>query len=232
MRTKILIISSFFLLAFFAIAAHAFADSVGKSADQLIAGDQIDTTPEGVSSTPQASRDAQVGQKGKEILNVTMGQKLNSVGYNPSEGFNAKDTRALDLAETSPAQNSEANTTTSAQSQEVPTIKTASVSGGWSLKLIDSSVHTAALTLFQNGDAVFGSGNINMDDNTTLTATACGTLTDNDLNMDLMTLGKVNLYRLVLTVSGESAAGNYTAYSPSGTSSMGTAKGTVSVPSS
>ena len=70
-----------------------------------------------------------------------------------------------------------------------------------------------------------------MDANTTMMAAASGTLTDNELNLDLVTLGKVNLYRLALMVSGESATGNYTAYSPSSFPSTGTAKGTRTVAS-
>jgi len=72
MKIKILILSSFLLLASFAIAAHAFADSEGKTADELIAGDQTDTTPLDVHD-PWASREAQTGQKGKDILSVPMG---------------------------------------------------------------------------------------------------------------------------------------------------------------
>jgi hypothetical protein len=89
-------------------------------------------------------------------------------------------------------------------------------------------MRTAVLTLFQSGDAVYGSGNVKLDANTTTMAAASGTLAGSELNLDLVTLGKVNLYRLTLMVSGESATGNYTAYSPSSSTSTGTAKGTRS----
>jgi hypothetical protein len=69
---------------------------------------------------------------------------------------------------------------------------------------------------------------MNLDANTTMMAAASGTLTGSELNLDLVTLGKVNLYRLTLMVSGESATGNYTAYSPSSSTSTGTTKGTRS----
>jgi hypothetical protein len=59
-------------------------------------------------------------------------------------------------------------------------------------------------------------------------AAASGTLKGSEFNLDLVTLGKVNLYRLTLMVSGESATGNYTATSPSSSPSTGTAKGTRS----
>lgn len=211
------------MLAFFAVAAHAFADSAGKTADQLISGDVVDTTPAGQSHDPQASRDAQTGQKGKDILNVTMGGKLNT------NSLTAKGARAQDLSQTSPVQNQAANTTAPAQAQVAAPTEPTSVSGSWSLELADSAPRTAALTLFQNGDAVFGSGNLNLDANTTMMAAASGTLSGNELNLDLVTLGKVNLYRLTLMVSGDSATGNYTSYSPSGSPSTGTAKGTKTV---
>lgn len=217
------------MLAFFAVAAHAFADSAGKTADQLISGDVVDTTPAGQSHDPQASRVAQTGQKGKDILNVTMGGKLNSIGYSSTSGYNAKDTRAQDLSQTSPVQNQAANTTAPAPAQVVAPTEPTSVSGSWSLELADSASRTAALTLWQSGDAVFGSGNVNLDANTTMVAAASGTLTGNELSLDLVTLGKVNLYRLTLMVSGDSATGNYTSYSPSASPSTGTAKGTKTV---
>ena len=225
MKIKLLILASFLMLAFFAVAAYAFADSAGKTADQLIAGDQTDTTPAGQANSPWASRDAQTGQQGKDILNVTMGGKLGE------DSLTAKGARAQDLSQTNPVQNATVNTTVPAPTQAAAPTETTSVSGGWSLKLTDSASHTAAFTLFQSGDAVFGTGNVNLDANTTMMAAASGTLAGNDLNLDLVTLGKVNLYRLALTVSGESATGTYTAYSPSASSSTGTAKGTRTVAS-
>jgi hypothetical protein len=226
MKIKILILSSFLLLASFAIVAHAFADSTGKTADELIAGDQTDTTPAGMSHDPWASRDAQIGQKGKEVLSVPMGGKLST------DSLTAKGARAQDLSQTSPVQNVTANKTVApAPAQIAAPTEPTSVSGGWSLELTDSASHTAALTLFQSGDAVFGTGNVNLDANTTIMAAASGTFAGNELNLDLVTLGKVNLYRLALMVNGESATGNYTAYSPNASPSTGSAKGTRTVAS-
>jgi hypothetical protein len=223
MKIKLLILASFIVLASFAVAVHAFADSAGKTADQLISGDVIDTTPAGQAHNPQASRDTQTGQKGKDILNVTMGGKLNA------NSLTAKGARSKDLAQTSPVHDATVNTTAPAPAQVAAPTEQTSVSGSWSLELTDSFSRTAALTLFQSGDAVFGSGNVNLDANTTMMAAASGTLTGNELNLDIVTLGKVNLYRLTLMVSGDSATGNYTAYSPSASPSTGTAKGTKTV---
>ena len=226
MKIKLLILASFLMLAFFAIAAYAFSDSAGKTADQLIAGDQTDTTPAGQASSPWASRDAQTGQKGKDVLSVPMGGKLGT------DSLTAKGARAQDLSQTSTVQNVAANTTAAPTPAQVAApAEPTSVSGSWSLELTDSALHTVALTLWQSGDAVYGTGNVNMDANTTMMAAASGTLAGNELNLDLVTLGKVNLYRLTLMVSGESATGNYTAYSPSASPLTGTAKGTRTIAS-
>jgi hypothetical protein len=225
MKINILFLASFLILVFFAVAAHAFADSTGKTADQLISGDVDSTAQPGQATSPMASREAQTGQKGKDILNVTMGGTLNA------NSLTATGARALDQPKSSPVQNVATNTTAPAPAQvAAPSVPT-SVSGGWSLELTDSALHTAALTLFQSGDAVYGTGNVNLDANKTMMAAASGTLTGGELNLDIVTLGKVNLYRLALMVSGESATGNYTAYSPSASPSTGTAKCTRTVAS-
>jgi hypothetical protein len=184
----------------------------------------INTAP-GEYISPSAARSAESGQNGKDILNVPLGGKLDTTGNNP------QDTRSQDQSQTSPVQNEAVNTTASVPVQAVAPSEPTSISGGWSLVLTDSASHTAAaLTLTQSGDAVFGTGNVNLDANTTLMAAASGTLTGSKLNLDIVTLEKVNLYRLALTVSGESATGDYNAYRWSEASpSTGTVKGTRTV---
>lgn len=229
MKTKILILSSLFLLAFFAIAVYAvnWDNPSSQSVDQMISGSETGNNPTGEYASPAAARAAQSGQKGKDILSVPIGGKLST-----TDKSNPKDVRTQDLSRISPDQNVAANTTAApAPAQVVAPTKPTSVSGGWSLELTDSASHTAILTLFQSGDAVYGTGNMNPDDNTTLIAAASGSLIDSELNLDLVTLGKVNLYRLALTVSGDSATGNYTAYSPLASPSTGSASGTRTVAS-
>ena len=226
MKIKILILSSLLMLAFSAIAVYAvnWDNPSSQSIDQMLSGSETgdNNTLPGEYTSPAAARSAESGQKGKDILSVPLGGKLGVIGYNP------KDTRSQDLSQTSPVQNASANTTASAPVQVAAPPEPTSVSGSWSLELTDSASRTAVLTLFQSGDAVYGSGNVNLDANTTMMAAASGTLTGSELNLDLVTLGKVNLYRLTLMVSRESATGNYTAYSPSSSPSTGTAKGTRS----
>jgi hypothetical protein len=227
MKIKILVLPSLLMLAFFAVGVYAvnWDNPSSQSVDQMLSGSEtgnINTAP-GEYISPSAARSAQSGQTGKDILSVPLGGKLDTTGNTP------KDTRAQDQSQTSPVQNTEINTTVPAPAQVAAPTEPTSISGGWSLELTDSASHSAAFTLFQSGDAVFGTGNVNLDANTTLMATASGTLTDNKLDLDIVTLEKMNLYRLALMVSGESATGDYTAYSPSASPSTGSAKGTRTV---
>jgi hypothetical protein len=227
MKIKILVLPSLLMLAFFAVGVYAvnWDNPSSQSVDQMLSGSEtgnINTAP-GEYISPSAARSAQSGQTGKDILSVPLGGKLDTTGNTP------KDTRAQDQSQTSPVQNTEINTTVPAPAQVAAPTEPTSISGGWSLELTDSASHSAAFTLFQSGDAVFGTGNVNLDANTTLMAAASGTLTGSELNLDIVTLEKMNLYRLALMVSGESATGNYTAYSPSASPSTGSAKGTRTV---
>ena len=227
MKIKILILSSLLLLAFFAVGVYAinWDNPTSEPVDQMFSGTETgyNNTPPGEYISPSAARSAQLGQKGKDILSVPLGGKLDTTSNNP------QDTRSQDQSQTSPVQSEAVNTTVPATAQVVAPSEPTSISGGWSMELTDSASHTAAFTLFQSGDAVFGTGNVNLDANTTLMATASGTLTDNKLNLDIVTLEKMNLYRLALIVNGESATGDYTAYSPSASPSTGSAKGTRTV---
>ena len=99
------------------------------------------------------------------------------------------------------------------------------VSGSWSLKLDDKTSKKADLTLFQNGNAVYGTGNMNQGANTTLQAAASGTVTGSRLNLNLVSLGKVILYRFSLTISKDSVTGSYSALTPGESQITGTANG-------
>jgi hypothetical protein len=112
---------------------------------------------------------------------------------------------------------------------KIPSAGIAKVSGIWSLKLNDNTSRKVALTLFQNGDAVYGTGNINLDANTSMKAAASGTVTGDKVILDIVSSGKVSLYRISMTISGDSATGTYTAFSPGLPPSTGTAEGLWSV---
>jgi len=221
MRIEVLIMSSLLLLALFAIKSYSvdWDNPEGQSADQLIAGPDQGTVipPSGPVETPQSSRAAEIGQSGKDILSAPIGNELSSGATNPQEA------RSQDQNQTVATPTVSAETNVKAK----PTISSdlAIVSGSWSLDLNDSASRKAVLTIFQNGDAIYGTGNLNLDANTAMTAAASGTVTGDQVNLDIVSLGKVSLYRVSMTVSGDSATGSYTAFSPGLPPSTGTAKG-------
>jgi hypothetical protein len=228
MRIEILIMSSLLLLAFFAINARSvdWNNQDDQSVDQMIAGpDQGMAIPSsGPVETPQSARAAQIGQPGKDILSKPFSSDTSSGASTPQQARNQE------LNQTPITQSIVTNSTVPVQS--TTSSEPTSVSGSWSLVLSDSASRTAALTLFQNGDAVYGTGNINLDTNTTMMAAASGTITGDKLNLDLVSLGKVNLYRISMTLNGDSATGSYTSFNPSSVSTTGTANGVISAHSS
>jgi hypothetical protein len=228
MRIKTLIISSLLLLVIFAINAFSvdWDNPDDQSVDQMFAGPDQGTviTQSGPIETPWSSRAAQIGQTGKDILSVPLGSNSSSDASTPQEA------REQELNQKSITQPTVTNST-------IPVVPTTSsepitASGSWYLMLNDSASRTAALTLFQNGDAVYGTGNINLDAKTTMVAAASGIIIGDRLNLDLVSLGKVGLYRISMTINGNSATGNYTAFNTNSASATGTANGARSALSS
>jgi hypothetical protein len=146
-----------------------------------------------------------------------MGNTLSSGAGNPQEARGQNENQTV----ATPTVAADANV----QAKPAISSEPAIVSGSWSLELNDSMSRKATLTIFQNGDAVYGTGNLNLDANTTMIAAASGTVKGDQVNLDIVSLGKVSLYRISLTVSGDSATGSYTAFSPGLPQSTGTAKG-------
>jgi hypothetical protein len=221
MRIKVLIMSSLLLLALFAIKSYSvdWDNPEDQSVDQMIAGpDQGTVIPQsGPVETPQSSRAAEIGQSGKDILSTPIGNKLTSGATNPQEA------RGQDQNQTvaTPTVAVDANV----KAKPPMSSELVIVSGSWSLDLNDSASRKAIMTIFQNRDAVYGTGNLNLDANTAMIAAASGTVTGDQVNLDIVSLGKVSLYRIVMTINGDSATGSYTAFSPGLPPSTGTAKG-------
>jgi hypothetical protein len=66
------------------------------------------------------------------------------------------------------------------------------VTGLW---IADNTSRNATLTISQSGDTVFGKGNVKVGNNTIIVA-ACGNVSGNELNIDLVTLEEMGLYQL------------------------------------
>jgi hypothetical protein len=121
-----------------------------------------------------------------------------------------------------------------AQSELPPTAPsnaTASLAGSWSFALKDDLQRNVTLVLFQNGESVYGTGNMK-EGNSTFQMAATGSLRSDGKGMDLdfITLGTIRLYKLDLGISGESASGNYQAFSANGQVVSGSAEGTLIAP--
>ncbi|MFZ0034715.1 MAG: hypothetical protein WAK60_06990, partial [Sedimentisphaerales bacterium] len=160
----------------------------------------------------RASRAAWAADPNAGVLNMPIGSNSSSGETNP------KQIEETGLNQTTPTEPVVSNETIEKQPENI------SIPGNWSLKIADVVSRNATLTLFQNGDTVFGKGSI-MEDNNTITVAAGGSVNGNKLNLDLITLEKMGLYRLSMTVSGDTVIGSYTAFSTIGSSSSGPANG-------
>ena len=114
----------------------------------------------------------------------------------------------------------------------ISTVEATTVSGNWSFELNDSTNGSAlkevSLALNESEHVILGYGSIT-EENNTQQVTASGSEDGDRLDLNLTTLGTVNLYKLSLTRNGDFAAGEYSAYSADGQSWTGSAKGTKSV---
>ena len=219
MRIKVLILSSLLLLALFAIKSYSvdWDNPDGQSADDLLSSGSDNIVSPSYTQEAQDSRTAQIGPSGNDIISTPSGNKLSSGATNPQEARSQDQNLTVATPTVAADANVKAKPTTSSD--------LAIVSGSWSLDLNDSASRKAILTIFQNGDTVYGTGNLNLDANTAMTAAASGTVTGDQVNLDIVSLGKVSLYRISMTVSGDAATGSYTAFSPGLPPSTGTAKG-------
>jgi hypothetical protein len=210
MKIKILILSLLLLLAFLAINAYSvnWDDPGTQTADQMISGEENEYK---IGLNPQEAREAQVGQKGKDILSQKIGGNLTTGSSTPQEARN------LDETQNASTKSVVEDDTTSIQAEPE---KAQTISGTWSLELVDSAVRNATITLLQSASgAVYGKGTI-VEGNDTTTTTVSGSIAGDKLNLDLVALEKLGLYRLALTIRDDSATGDYDLFSPTSEASQ------------
>jgi hypothetical protein len=105
-----------------------------------------------------------------------------------------------------------------------PVSSMANVAGGWSLILNDVvATRSLKLTLYQNNDAVFGSGDIMVSGKTTQVC-AGGTLKGNSLSLYVIPSGEPSLYKIDIIVGAGSMTGSYV-FSTQAAMQQGTASG-------
>jgi len=241
MKIKILLLISLVSVAFLAMIALCanWDNQENLNADQLIGGGEVAviTPPEGQAATPQASREL---QKNKSTLDWTMPSTLTGGGDSAKESRDQAGSAEQTASSRNAAATAEAsavnNTASTAESELPPstpaaTTATASLAGSWSFALKDDLQRNVTLALFQNGEWVYGTGNMK-EGESTLQVTAAGTVRSNgtEMDLDLVSLGTISLYKLDLGISGESATGNYQAFSANGQAVSGSAEGTLIAP--
>jgi len=237
MKFKRLILSSVLLLGYFAANTHAIEDagSVTLGQGESLADKLMDASNDegvykndlGLAPTPQKSREL---QQNKTELNWTMPSSLAGFGSSAKSSRDEAKTmtdEAASTTETTPLQETVpvADTAATTESELPPSQPSvASVGGSWSFELNDSSKRDVALALFQSGNYVYGAGNMR-EGNSTLQVAASGSVQGETMDLDVISLGTINLYKLALDLSGDSAYGDYQAFSASGDAWKGSAEG-------
>jgi hypothetical protein len=105
-----------------------------------------------------------------------------------------------------------------------PVGSVANIAGGWTLALDNGGTKSLSLMLYQNNDAVFGSGDITVLGNTT-PVSAGGTLNGNSLTLYVIPSGEPSLYRIDMTVGPGSMNGSYVFSTKVATSQQGAVSG-------
>ncbi len=233
MRFKLLMLSFLLSIAFLAAIAICvdWANQGSQSVDEMISSGEYSTYNSGIAgqaATPKKSREL---QKNKSSMSWTMPSTLSGGGDSAKSSRDEAESTSSeatedDIAASTTETTSEADMTT-IQSELPPLEPTvASVSGSWSFTLMDSVQRDLALVLYQppTGNEIFGAGKIRADNNT-LDVAVSGLATNETMDLDVISLGTIGLYKLELDLSKESAAGDYQAFYTSGDSIGGSAEG-------
>jgi hypothetical protein len=233
MKFKSYILSSLVLSLLFASNIQAILDpsqvSVGQGeslADQLLQvsneGGGLATSDPRFPSTPQKSREL---QENKSSLDWTMPSTLSTSATSAKSSRVEAESNVVSQNDTTSQETPlVADTSSTVQSELPPESSVASMGGSWSFELNDSSKRDVALALFQSGNYVYGAGNMR-EENSTHQLAASGSIQDETMDLDIITLGTINLYKLTLDLSGDSAVGDYQAFSASGDAWKGSAEG-------
>jgi hypothetical protein len=227
-KFEFLIALALAISSLFAINACAIIDGgSGLSADQLIdASNGIYVFNNGIPENPLAARKLWSEKSG---INFTRPGKLPGNATNPQEArssVNTGEALSFQTASTVSASATSSGQAKAALSPEPTVSPTAIVEGNWSFRLRDSKNRFMALSLFQSESTVLGNGNMN-DGGDTQKVLASGSISADKLRLDVISSGIVNLYRLSLNLSGNSASGEYKAFSTKGETWMGSAEGTL-----
>lgn len=243
MRLIELVLSALILTACLAANAAAVKDAGSVSVDpgESLADKLIDLSNNpgtyesttGFAATPGESKKQWENRTG---VNFTMPESLSAGGNSAKESRadaeaassqqaeNSADLEAPPAVETPTVESDSTAQSDSTVQSDASSSGAATVGGSWSFTLDESAPKDMMLTLFQSGDTVFGTGSINMGDNTLVVA-ASGLVDGNSMNLDVTTIGTISLYKIALNLDGDSASGSYDAFDTSGETWKGNAKG-------
>lgn len=232
-------LSLLILLASLAANAQGIVDpsQITPKEGQSLADALLENSVSGVGVQMGDSRFAPNPHKSREIwqnesnaTNWTMPSTLSGGSTSAKESRSAAEDESSAAAAEDNASAATAVAETAPAETTASTPAATSIGGSWSLKLSDSAERQADITLFQNGDSIFGKGNLN-EGNDTIPVTASGSLDADSLKLDLTpSVGSIGLYKLALNLNEDSADGVYQAFSVSGESWTGNVTGIRTVP--
>ena len=226
MRFKVLILSSLLFIAFLAVTALCANWDNPGSAEELISGgeNEIISSPAGLAATPKDQRKL---NENKTTMDWTVPSTLIGGGDSAkhsrtqAESSSEEAVASTVAEETAPVESA----TTATETQLTPAqLEAANAGGNWYFTLNDSVERDLALALFQKGNDIFGAGKIK-EGNNTLDVTASGAVADATLDLNVVSMNPISLYKLKLDLSGDLATGAYQAFSTSGDSWTGSAEG-------
>ncbi|MDD2834529.1 MAG: hypothetical protein PHY05_00100 [Methanothrix sp.] len=227
MRFKIIILSSLLFIAFLAVTALCVDWSdPSYNADEMISSGEVTVykNPSGFAATPQAQREL---DKNKSSLDWTMPSTLTGGGNSAKESRTSAEAASEETAASTATEETATSADTSyATETELPPAQpqVTAVGGSWYFTLNDSIERELAMVLFQKENDVFGAGKIKEGDNT-LDVTVSGSVADSALDLNVVSLGTISLYKLKLDLSEDWATGEYQAFSSGSDSWTGSAEG-------
>jgi hypothetical protein len=140
----------------------------------------------------------------------------------------AEATSEQDTSASTEETSSALTTTASTADTELPPAQTvaaaATVGGSWSFLLNDTQEKDLAVSIFQKDSDVFGAGKMREGEDI-MDVAVSGTVDGSTLELNLVTLGTISLYKLDLDLSGDTATGRFQAISTSGETWTGNADG-------
>jgi hypothetical protein len=223
MRLKMLLISSLLFLTFLVVTAICVNwDDPDYDVDKMIAEEDVHiSSPQ---ETPWESRER---QKNKSSLDWTMPNTLAGGGDSAKE---SRDTAELSSETANASTTAESATiidnTTATTNTELPLVQSEAVTaeGNWYFTLNDSVVRNLVMSLFQNGNDIYGAGKIK-EGNSTMDVAVSGTIADSTLELNLVSTNPIVQYKLNFSMDEDRASGEYQASSANGETWTGTAKG-------